>query len=143
MSIARRAVALLSAVTLFLGLLLGALSVAPSADAASWTYHTATVKVGGTTYTVDVALPASDARRVNGAVQISVASSGRATLGTDDGGFSDRGYRVSSSRGSGVTFTVTIPARGDVSAEVGISSDGGAISGPATTNTPLVIVVAR
>jgi hypothetical protein len=143
MSIARRALAIVSAVALFLGLLAGALSAAPSADAAAWTYRTATVKVGGTTYTVDVALSSRDARRVNGAVQIAVASSGRASLGSDDGGFSDRGYRVSSSRGTGVTFTVTIPARGNVSAEVGISSAGGAISGPATTNTPLVIVVAR
>ncbi|HEV2529052.1 MAG TPA: hypothetical protein VGT61_11465 [Thermomicrobiales bacterium] len=114
--------------------------------AGKWTYRTATVAVGTTNYTLDVAMSSADARRVTGPVRVSVAAAGRVAMTSHDTGFADHGYLIDSTRipGSGVTFTVMIPARGNVSAEVGISSvSGGAISGPATTNVPLDIVVAR
>ncbi len=138
--------ALLLVVAAAFGVVSGRFSAAPAEARGQWTYRTANVQVGSTTYTVDVAMSAADARRVTGPIRIQVAAAGRVSMSSQDAGFANRGYTVSGTRATGrtVTFTVTIPARGNVSAEIGVSSvTGGALSGPATTNVPFVIVAAR
>ena len=150
MSLALRTALLVVALLLVAAAAFGVVSVRSTPDPVEaveqWTYRTATVTVDSSAYTVDVAMSAADARRVTGPILISVAAAGDASLSSQDAGFANHGYTVDSTRsaGSPVTFTITIPADGNLSAEIGVSSIiGGAISGPATTNVPFVVVASR
>lgn len=116
--------------------------VAPhSGSAARWSYRSTVVHVGTSDYTVSVGLSATDARQVNGPIQIVVSkpAGARAWIVTNDGGYNGRGYSISFAGGAAagtVSVTAVIPSRTTVSAEVDLSSAaGGALGAPTMTNT--------